>query len=464
MLSSSQQLKILAVLPDPVFILSRSGRYLTVTGGTDARYYHDGSSLIGKCIADVLEKDKASWFIAEIERALDTGGLHIVEYALSGSDVKGLPMGGPDHTIWFEGRIQALDFKVDGEDAVLWVASNISARHEMEEKLRILSQTDSLTGLWNRRRFAEMATEELTRALRYAHPVSVLIFDIDHFKRINDNFGHLVGDEVLVTLAGIVLGCTRESDSVARWGGEEFTILMPYTALAAAASVAEKIRERVAQHEFPNGLRLTVSIGVAEWQLRDEPVDAVVSRADDALYRAKDAGRNRIILASPASPGSLSAGGDDTGVRLHWRKKYESGEKEIDLQHMIIVNMAQKALCLAKTPQLAERGSEVYKEAVILIDELIRQVQAHTDFEENFLSGLGWANLESHRADHHRLIAHVKDMRRAIDDDKAPDRLRELIDFLVIDVIVNHILQADCAYFPLIKKNQRSTSKITTAS
>lgn len=453
MLSSNQQLEILAVLPDPVFVLSRSGRYLTVTGGTDTRYYHDGSSLIGKYIADVLAEEKAKWFIDEIENALEKGGLHIVEYTLSGSDVKDLPQDGPDHPIWFEGRIQALGFQVDGEDAVLWVASNISARHDMEEQLRTLSQTDSLTGLSNRRRFSEMATEELTRAIRYKHPISMLIFDIDHFKTINDNFGHQAGDGALVELAQVVLDCTRESDSVARWGGEEFTVLMPFTGLVAAASVGEKIREKVAQHPFKNGLKLTVSIGVAEWQLHDESVDSLVSRADDALYQAKETGRNRIILAPPPCPVSNSLGGAEPAVRLHWRKKYESGNKDIDLQHMVIFNMAQKALYLAKAPQLDEIDGAVFKEAINLTDEMIAQTCAHCEFEENLLSGLNWQNLDSHRTDHQRLIARAKDLRQAVVGSTAPNQLRALINFLAIEVIVNHMLQSDSTYFPLIKNS-----------
>lgn len=451
MLSSNQQLKILAVLPDPVFVLSRSGRYLTVTGGTDTRYYHDGSSLIGKYIADVLADDKAKWFIGEIEHALEKGGLHIVEYTLAGSDVKDLPQDGPDHPIWFEGRIQALDFQVDGEDAVLWVASNISARHDMEEQLRKLSQTDSLTGLANRRRFSEMATEELTRALRYNHPISILIFDIDHFKTINDNFGHQAGDAALVELARVVLDCTRESDSVARWGGEEFTVLMPFTGLVTAASVGEKIRERVAQHPFKNGLKLTVSIGVAEWQLHDEAVDSVVSRADDALYQAKETGRNRIVLAPAPCPESYSTGSTKPAVNLYWRKKYESGDKDIDLQHIAIFKMAQKALYLASAPQLDDMDEAVFREAVNLTDEMIAQTRAHCEFEENLLSGLKWQSLESHRTDHDRLMARAETLRKAVVGSTGPDQLRALIHFLAIEVIVNHMLQSDSTYFPLIK-------------
>ena len=122
-------------LPDPAFILSRSGRYVAVFGGSDKRYYHDGSGLVGLYISDVLADDKARWFLREIETALQQGELHVVEYGLSGLDIKGLVAEGPVDTIWFEGRVQALNFQVNDEDIVLWVASNITARHKLQHDL-----------------------------------------------------------------------------------------------------------------------------------------------------------------------------------------------------------------------------------------------------------------------------------------------------------------------------------------
>ena len=125
----------LNALPDPAFILTRSGRYAAVFGGSDKRYYHDGSTLVGLLIADVLEDEKARWFLSEIDMALRGRDLHVVEYGLNGHDVKGLAKEGPMDTIWFEGRVQALDFQVDDEDAVLWVASNITDRHKLAQDL-----------------------------------------------------------------------------------------------------------------------------------------------------------------------------------------------------------------------------------------------------------------------------------------------------------------------------------------
>src|SRR5690606_37447882 len=110
---------VLAALPDPAFILSRSGKYIEVFGGRDTRYYHDGTGLIGQYIADLIKPEKANWFLMQIASALESGNLRIVEYELSNKDVKGLDDDGPKEPIWFEGRIQSLDFVVDDEEVVL---------------------------------------------------------------------------------------------------------------------------------------------------------------------------------------------------------------------------------------------------------------------------------------------------------------------------------------------------------
>lgn len=150
-----QMSALLAALPDPVFVLTHSGLYAAIFGGTDTRYYHDGQWLVGQRLTDVLEADKADWFLQEIRHTLALGRLHVVEYSLSGHDIKGLSSEGPQEAIWFEGRVQPLDFLVLGEPAVLWVASNITARHDLEHRLRVLSETDELTGLPNRRHLME---------------------------------------------------------------------------------------------------------------------------------------------------------------------------------------------------------------------------------------------------------------------------------------------------------------------
>ncbi len=155
MFTAFQYQAICDSLPDPTFILTESGRYVAVLGGKDKRYYHDGSSLVGRRIADVLAPAKTAWFEQQIQRALTGQQMLVVEYELSAHDVLGLPTEGPEERIWFEGRISALEQLYDGEKAVLWVASNITASKELQQQLQLHALSDELTGLHNRRRFMQ---------------------------------------------------------------------------------------------------------------------------------------------------------------------------------------------------------------------------------------------------------------------------------------------------------------------
>jgi diguanylate cyclase len=163
-------------------------------------------------------------------------------------------------------------------------------------KVEELANTDVLTGLYNRRKFNELLTAALTRSRRYGRPLSVIIFDIDHFKRINDTYGHQIGDTVLQELAKTVAANIRSSDALARWGGEEFVIVACETGLSQAANLAEKIRQVVDTHPFTDVGHVTISLGVTTYTPHDS-VDTLMIRVDKALYHAKSGGRNRVESA-----------------------------------------------------------------------------------------------------------------------------------------------------------------------
>ncbi|MDH7795117.1 MULTISPECIES: GGDEF domain-containing protein [unclassified Beijerinckia] len=243
---------------------------------------------------EVLKEEKARWFAAEIEKALESGVLHIVEYELSGSDVKGAG-DGPSHSIWFEGRVQALNFQVEGEAAVVWIASNITDKNDVQQKLRQLSETDALTGLYNRRKLLETLDDRLTIFEREKAQTSVLVFDLDNFKRLNDEMGHHAGDAALVEIARLCRQSLRKSDVIARFGGDEFVVVMPGTDRSDALEIAERLRKHV-----PIALKETVryestiSGGVSEFSLPDRFSSDILTRADAGLYQSKRAGRNRV--------------------------------------------------------------------------------------------------------------------------------------------------------------------------
>lgn len=178
------------------------------------------------------------------------------------------------------------------------VLRDISERARLIEELKVAATTDPLTGCANRRRLGEMLAHELQRCRRFNHRFSLLMVDIDHFKRINDGHGHPAGDGVLTGLADRLKKCVRDVDLVGRWGGEEFLVLLPETDQVAASECAERIRATIADSPFEHdGLKLevTVSIGVTTSNCTMKGTDNPVERVDRALYAAKEAGRNRVV-------------------------------------------------------------------------------------------------------------------------------------------------------------------------
>jgi len=172
----------------------------------------------------------------------------------------------------------------------------------LNDQLRIKSQTDSLTGLANRAALDRRFATALEQARRYRRPLSIVMLDIDHFKRINDDFGHQMGDRVLRDFAALLDDCLRGSDAVGRWGGEEFLILCPETSGPQAVQFAERLCEQARAFPFATGVSQTLSAGVAELSPSDTP-DSLLRRADAALYRAKHEGRDRVCwLAADAQP------------------------------------------------------------------------------------------------------------------------------------------------------------------
>lgn len=438
---------ILRSLPDPAYVLTRSGRYAAVFGGADGRHFHGGSGLLGETLHSVLNADKAQWFLGEIDTALKKKKLHLVQYALTAADQLAGIDAPPEPAHWFEGRIQALDFQVQGEDAVLWVANSITERHQLEEKLKSLSETDALTGLWNRRRFDQAAASEHERALRYGYPIALLIFDIDHFKVINDTYGHGVGDEVLTELAQVVMACIRRSDMAIRWGGEEFTILMPHGDLDAASTLAEKIRLSVERHVFAHGLHITISVGSGEWALEAETVDDLLARVDEAMYQAKREGRNRTCVSLPTRL-STSAGQRRHPIHLIWRLRYESGNAQIDRQHKDLFERVQTLLTLQANWETGIVLQNEISSTADLLDALLIEVRQHFLDEEHLLAQLQWTELPAHQAAHQHLLNQADELTFAFKQAPSEETASRVIRFLAVDVIANHLLRSDRAYFP----------------
>ena len=201
---------------------------------------------------------------------------------------------------WLDISILPLRNKAGDVTHFVAIERDVTEQKEQEEKLEQLSRTDPLTGLLNRRSFEEISAKEYSRFARYGETYSLLMLDVDHFKSINDTYGHNIGDLVLKMLADDCVAHLRSNDVVARWGGEEFCLILPHTGRDVAVGIAEKLRKAIARSALKvrgSEVSVTVSMGISEVQTADENHATVLERADNALYDAKAAGRNRICVA-----------------------------------------------------------------------------------------------------------------------------------------------------------------------
>jgi len=198
--------------------------------------------------------------------------------------------------VWTNSR----HIEYDGLPAILSICRDISERKRMENKLRTLAITDPLTGAKNRRYFINRGKEELARSLRYGAPLCLLLLDIDHFKQVNDTHGHDAGDEVLKSLTQKAKMVLRETDVFARFGGEEFAALLVQTKQQDALLTAERLRTAIESMPLPqinNTFSISISIGVALFKDGDASIEELLKRADQAMYRAKEKGRNCVVLS-----------------------------------------------------------------------------------------------------------------------------------------------------------------------
>jgi len=289
LLKNEQHLRaILEILPYPIYIAAlEDGHLLFVNRKTCLLFQQSAGQL--------LRGHSTDFFVNPQEREEMRKLLHTIP-DIRDVEVKMKTGQGRE----FMAEVAAIAMDYGNTPAVLVALNDISQRKEMEAELFRQASTDSLTGISNRRYFMAQAEQELRRSRRFARALSVMMIDIDHFKLINDKFGHAIGDAVLQGVVKCSLESLRQSDSLGRLGGEEFAVILPETDLNAATEVAERLRQHMVERPIVaerEAIPCAVSIGVAQLTARDGSIDALLNRADEALYRAKNNGRNRVEIA-----------------------------------------------------------------------------------------------------------------------------------------------------------------------
>jgi diguanylate cyclase (GGDEF)-like protein/PAS domain S-box-containing protein len=205
--------------------------------------------------------------------------------------------------VWIENVLSFMRDEHQRPVAIVGVSREVTKRRRLEEELRNLAVTDPLTGVYNRRHFLEELQREMNRSGRCACPFSLIMLDIDHFKEVNDRFGHEAGDRVLKELSEMIRKRIRASDLLARWGGEEFLILLVDTNLRPAVKLAEDLLQQMQAGTFSGIGRVTASFGVAEHRA-GEGVDKLLTRVDNLMYQAKNGGRSRLACDPELSAAS----------------------------------------------------------------------------------------------------------------------------------------------------------------
>jgi len=428
------------------------GRYRLANPAIEELLCRPGEHLAGRSEDELVPSPTCS-LLAECDRRIlagETSAWARVELARSGQR---------RHYSWLKMAILAPDQTLQAIASLIEPVTRQQASPAIQETLRRLqdanrdlqqmvveleqvASTDRLTGAWNRRRLEESVQSEMERMVRYGHSLCLLLIDVDHFKPINDQYGHAVGDAVLQRLTALLQAALRKVDSLSRWGGEEFAVLCPNTARATAAAAAERLRQEVANAHFATVGRVSVSIGVAECAA-GESWDEWFARADAALYRAKSGGRNQVQVA-PEVP----CHGDGKGyvvanfVQLVWRSAYECGNEIVDRGHRQLFADANRLLSAILTDQSAD-------EIGTIVDRLLSDVVEHFRDEEAVITAAGFPaageHLLLHRAltaEAHRLLDHYRGGTRAAGD---------VFQFLAYEVVTKHMLGADRMFFDFLR-------------
>ena len=272
---------IINSLPGIFFTLNEAGRICRWNVNMERNLGYPAERLAQMTLLDLVDEVDAVRIQQAVEQA-DAGCGVTLEVGLR--TVGGIPVA-------YLVSTTVIGASYGGGMSVVGVGFDISERKALELELERQASVDYLTGAYNRRKFAAFLNHECARALRYGRPFAVVMFDIDHFKAVNDTYGHDIGDRVLCEVVRRARGCVRKSDVFARWGGEEFVVLLPESQLDQAAQLAEKMRVALGESAMAVAGQVTASFGVVEYRPA-EPLHDMTKRLDEALYRAKERGRD----------------------------------------------------------------------------------------------------------------------------------------------------------------------------
>jgi len=307
------------------------------------------------------------------------------------------------------------------------------------EKLFELATRDGLTNIYNRAYFVDSFKNKLEEFRRTMQPFSLILLDIDYFKNINDEYGHLKGDEVLKEFSGILKMNIRKSDVLCRWGGEEFIILLTNTDGETAVILAEKIRSYIEQYSFKEMKSITASFGVIQCQT-DDAEDRIFKRLDNSLYLAKVSGRNKVV-----SNEMLEMVASEKPMLIEWGPFFKSGNLQLDKDHHKLIDMSNAIIYNAFKK---EKQEELFN----LFFDLSKELMEHFVREEKILEEFAVDIYIEHQQIHQDLVAKTLNLLERFQRGEIESML--VAEYLIKDAIVGHLIKNDFDFFYIFRGSQ----------
>lgn len=452
---SEQFESIIDHLPALVFYKDRNNRFIYVNTYVADAYNKTKKEMEGISLYELAPKEEAEKYFEDDLHVMNTGvaKLNIEE-----------PWRTKDGLQWVStSKIPFVD-KNGVIIGVIGISIDITERKHADHLIKELihrlsldkefaeknSLTDSLTRISNRRHFDDVLNKEFFRLKRTRGFLTLAMIDIDYFKRYNDRYGHLAGDDCLLRVASAMRAAVlRTSDFVARYGGEEFAVILPETDEAGASVIAKRLLNAVEALAIPheesgNASFVTISLGMAT--VRPDQIETpekLIELADSALYSAKKEGRNRYVLVSSGTNTKEEPNGF---INLVWHESDRCGNNTIDNQHESLYKLSNKLI-------FAISSGKKRSECEFLLNQLIDDTIKHFHDEEEILREISYPLTEFHHNIHHKLTVEVAELLNKFNHNEL--RVDELIKFIAVDMILGHLLVEDKKFFSFLKDEKR---------